>query len=193
MSRFSCLRMAFLCGIVSSIPARKWRQRGASIRTEFQDRRRRSNRCIGLILAWSMALLGCRSRPDVPVEVVDVQLLAHDTSWHASYVLPDSGRTIELFTGREVHVPVNADVRFLLASRDYVSDFTLPELGLRNFAAPGIPTEIQFRADRPGRYLVRGDELCGLPHTEKTRGILVVEDAAAFRAWVARLSREEDQ
>ncbi len=28
------------------------------------------------------------------------------------------------------------------------------------------------------------DVLCGLPHTDKTRGWLAVEDAVAFRAWI---------
>jgi heme/copper-type cytochrome/quinol oxidase subunit 2 len=77
-------------------------------------------------------------------------------------------------------------VRLALSSRDYISDFRLPELGLRDFAAPDLPSEFRFRADRAGRYLLRGDELCGLPHTDRTRGTLVVEDTAAYRAWVEK-------
>ena len=61
-----------------------------------------------------------------------------------------------------------------------------PELGLRDFAAPDLPSEFRFRADRTGRYSVRGDELCGLPHTDRARGTLVVEDSESFRAWVRK-------
>jgi cytochrome c oxidase subunit 2 len=120
----------------------------------------------------------------VRVDQIDVRLVAQDTSWQASYVLDRSSRGAEVPTGREVHVPLGADVRLALSSRDYISDFRVPELGLRDFAAPDLPSEFRFRAERAGRYDVRGDELCGLPHTERTRGTLIVEDAESFRAWV---------
>ncbi len=118
------------------------------------------------------------------VDAVDVRLVAQDTSWHASYIIHQANRATEVPTGREVHVPLGADVRLALSSRDYISDFRLPELGLRDFAAPDLPSEFRFRADRAGRYDVRGDELCGLPHTDRTRGTLIVEDRESFRAWV---------
>jgi len=117
---------------------------------------------------------------------VIVRLVAEDTSWHASYVdgVLDDGRGVP--TGREVHVPVGADVRLVLESRRYISDFRVPELGLRDFAAPDLPSELRFRAGAAGRYDVRGDELCGRPHTDKTRGWLVVEDATSFQAWIRK-------
>jgi cytochrome c oxidase subunit 2 len=142
---------------------------------------------IGLACALVAALGigGCDAGAAVRVDAVDVRLMAQDTSWHASYLLPKRhGATTTVPTGREVHVPIGAEVRLALMSRDYISDFSLPELGLRDFAAPDLPSELRFRADRTGRFDVRGDELCGRPHTDRTRGWLVVEDAASFRAWV---------
>ena len=139
---------------------------------------------VGCVLLLVLALSGCRARPVVRVDQIDVRLVAQDTSWHASYILDRSSRATEVPTGREVHVPLGADVRLALSSRDYISDFSVPDLGLRDFAAPDLPSEFRFRADRDGRYDVRGDELCGLPHTDRTRGTLIVEDAASFRAWV---------
>jgi heme/copper-type cytochrome/quinol oxidase subunit 2 len=122
---------------------------------------------------------------------LEVRMVAHDTTWHAAYLIPDArGTRAEVPTGREVHVPLGAQVTLELASRDYVSDFALPGLGLRDFAAPGLPSEFRFRATRLGRFLLRGDELCGRPHDERTRGLLVVEDPAAFRAWLLERSRE---
>ena len=114
-----------------------------------------------------------------------VRLVAEDTSWHAVYLMSESsGRTNEIPTDREVHVPLGASVRLVLTSRDYISDFTVPELGLRDFAAPDLPSEFRFQATRAGRFALRGDELCGLPHTDKTRGWLIVEEAAQFKRWV---------
>lgn len=143
-----------------------------------------------LILAC-IFVSGCHNQVVLRSDRVVVRLTAQDTSWKAAYVVGDAGQTTQLQTGREVHVPLRADVQLLLASRDFVSDFTLPELGLRDFAAPGIFSEITFRADRPGRYMLRGDELCGRPHNEKSVGWLVVEDESAFQAWVQSRARED--
>jgi len=143
----------------------------------------------GLALgATSICILGgCRAEPAVRIDAVEVRLLAEGTSWRASYLLPQhGGPAIAVPTEREVHVPLGADVRLGLTSRDYIADFRLSGLGLRDFAAPGLPSEFHFRADHAGRYDLRGDELCGLPHTDKTRGWLIVEDPASFRAWVQK-------
>ena len=132
------------------------------------------------------ALLGaCEEGAEIPVRAVDFRILSADTSWSASYA-----GAREVPAGREVHVPLGADVRVSLASRDYISIFSAPGLGLRDIAAPGLPREFRFRADTAGTFEVRGDELCGQPHTERSRGTLVVEDPAAFRAWMQRRMRE---
>lgn len=90
-----------------------------------------------------------------------MRLVAQDTSWHASYLVAAASHGVtEVPTGREVHLPLGADVRLALTSRDYISDFRLPAFGLRDFAAPELPSEFRFRADRAGRYDVRGDGLC---------------------------------
>jgi cytochrome c oxidase subunit 2 len=109
---------------------------------------------------------------------VEIRVLAEDTSWSAFY-LPD-----EVSTGREVHVPLGADVSLTLTSRNYVSLFFMPAFALRDFASPGLPGTFRFRADQVGSYELRGDELCGLPHGEKTRGRVVVEEPEAFQSWL---------
>ena len=157
-----------------------------------RDRYRRPGRATlasSLAVAWLLHIVatsaGCRAADHVRVDSVEVQLLAHDTSWNASYLyVPGATGGEGISTGREIHVPVGAQVRLLLASRDFISDFALPELGLRDFAAPDLPSEFQFVAEREGRYDVRGDELCGRPHDDRSRGSLVVEDAASYRAWI---------
>jgi heme/copper-type cytochrome/quinol oxidase subunit 2 len=145
----------------------------------------------GLIILCAL-LGGCGIDSGLSTDVVKVRLTAENRSWHASYLLPNAaGRPIELATGREVHVPQGARVRLLLASRDFVSDFRVSALALRDFATPYLPSEMSFEAPRSGRYEVRGDEMCGLPHTDKTRGWLIVEDAASYRAWISRRLRED--
>ena len=147
------------------------------------------NRGFGLILgvACIATLPGCDGRKAIRADAVDVRLIAEDTTWRAAYVTPDvDGGREEVPTGREVHVPVGADVRLVLTSQTYISDFSFPALGMRDFAAPGLPSEFRFRAAHAGRYDLRGDELCGRPHTDRTRGWIVIEDVASYEAWVRR-------
>jgi len=133
----------------------------------------------------------CSADPPVSVSAVAVRMDAQRASWRASYVLQQAHGHLPavIETGREVHVPVGADVTIVLASHEYVAGFTAAGIGLHDFAAPGLPGEFHFHADRPGRYDVQGAEMCGLPHGDATRGWLVVEDPAAFRAWVRRRTR----
>jgi heme/copper-type cytochrome/quinol oxidase subunit 2 len=145
-------------------------------------------------LCFSVFAGGCDFGSRFNIDVVDVRLLAENRSWHASYLLGGTpGAPIELPTGREVHVPLGARVHLLLRSRDFVSDFRVSGLALRDFATPYLPAEMSFLADQRGRYEVRGDEMCGLPHTDRTRGWLVVEDAAAYRTWIGKRLTEENQ
>lgn len=141
----------------------------------------------GVLCAGLVALAGCDGSDGASIraDAVDVRILAHDTSWEASYlVAAPQGAPVEVPTGREVHLPVGASVTLSLASREFICIFSMPDLGLHDFAAPGLPADFHFKADSAGRHELRGDEMCGRPHTDKTRGHLVVEDAAAFRSWV---------
>ncbi len=130
-------------------------------------------------------LSACGAPRTLAVDAVNVRLVAENTAWRAAYLTGQQ----ELPTGREVHVPIGADVRLVLTSKTYISDFRVPALGLRDFAAPDLPSEFRFRATKAGRYEVKGDELCGRPHTDKTRGWLVVEDAQSFQTWIRKHQR----
>ena len=135
-------------------------------------------------------MAGCASGPPIPLDAVSVHIRAQRTTWHASYVLArPEGRAVEVATGREIHVPLGASVTIALASGEYIADFAMPGLGLHDFAAPGLPAELHFRASRAGHYDVRGAEMCGLPHDDRSRGLLIVEDAEAYRAWVLKHAR----
>ncbi len=146
-----------------------------------------------LSISIFLGAAACNGGDDaVRTDAVEVRITAQDTSWSASYLIAghDAG-TVELQSGREVHLPLGAQVGLELKSRDYICVFAAPDLGLRDFAAPGLLGNFHFRAGRKGSFELRGDEMCGLPHTDKTRGRLVVEEPAAFRAWLR--ARRENQ
>lgn len=147
---------------------------------------------IELLSLCAAACSGCGPDALVRDDRVVVRVAAQDTSWSASYLLEgaDGGTEAVVPSGREVHVPLGAEVALELQSRDFICLFAMPGLKLRDFAAPGLPGALRFRAESKGSFELRGDELCGLPHTDKTRGRLVVEEPAAFRAWL-KARREE--
>lgn len=150
----------------------------------------------GLRLALGLAALaalggcGAGAGPPVPVAAVELQILAQDTAWSASYALagPDGAALVP--TGREVHLPLGAEVELALSSREFICLFSMPGLGFRDFAAPGLPAKFHFHADKIGSYDFRSDELCGRPHTDKARGRFIVENPSAFRAWVHEQMRK---
>jgi heme/copper-type cytochrome/quinol oxidase subunit 2 len=137
-------------------------------------------------------LATARAPMPVPVDAVRVEMTARRADWRAMYRFPDAvGPAREIATGREVHVPLGAVVSLTMLSREYIATFDAPTLGLRDFAAPGLPGRFEFTASTAGRFEVRADEMCGLPHPEQFVGLVVVETKDAYRAWVrARLKQE---
>ena len=145
---------------------------------------------LGLLMMLPLSS-ACGRVPVVRTDIVDVHMVAQKRSWRASYIVASAEHgSIDVPTGREVHRPLGAGVHLTLASPDNISSFTVPDLELRQFALPSRPSRLTFFADRVGRYEVRGEEMCGLPHTERARGWLVVEPPDAFQAWVGKQIRE---
>jgi heme/copper-type cytochrome/quinol oxidase subunit 2 len=135
--------------------------------------------------------MACGPETAVPVDIVNVRLFSRDRSWHASYVLASNARhELEVPTGREVHVPLGAAVHLALNSPDFISTFTVDDLDVRHFAAPELPTQVTFFADRVGRHELRGDEMCGRPHDARARGWLVIDRPADYQRWVRARARE---
>jgi cytochrome c oxidase subunit 2 len=142
-------------------------------------------------LALLLPSMACAPDLPVPLDTVDVRLIAQDRSWQASYVLATKGgRDVEVPTGREVHVPVGAKVRLALNSPDFISAFTVDDLDVRQFAAPELPTQASLFADRLGRHELRGDEMCGRPHDARARGWLVIDRPADYQQWVRTHARK---
>ncbi|MFJ7565807.1 c-type cytochrome [Herminiimonas sp. NPDC097707] len=94
-----------------------------------------------------------------------------------------AGQNNILINGNEVHLPLNKPVKMLLRSNDVLHDFYVPQFRARMNLVPGMVTSFWFTPTKPGRYEILCAQLCGVGHYNM-RGIVVVEDEAAFQAWL---------
>jgi len=85
--------------------------------------------------------------------------------------------------GNEVHLPLNRPVRVLARAHDVLHDFFVPNFRARMNIVPGQVSSFWFTPTRAGRYEAMCAQLCGVGHPNM-RGYVVVEDEAAFQAWL---------
>jgi cytochrome c oxidase subunit 2 len=84
----------------------------------------------------------------------------------------------------DLHVPVNQSVRINMVSQDVVHALYIPALRIQMDAIPGRETNLWFKADQVGAYLLFCSEFCGTDHS-KMAGTLYVMQPADYQAWLA--------
>ena len=83
----------------------------------------------------------------------------------------------------EVHLPLGRPVKVLLRSHDVLHDFFVPPFRARMNIVPGQVSTFWFTPTQAGRFESLCAQLCGVGHPNM-RGFVVVEDDAAFQAWL---------
>lgn len=94
------------------------------------------------------------------------------------------GRDDVLVASPELHLPLDRPVAMLLRSHDVLHNFYVPQFRVKMDLVPGLVSRFWLTPTRAGRFEILCAELCGLAHYNM-RGHVVVEDEAAFRAWLA--------
>jgi cytochrome c oxidase subunit 2 len=84
-----------------------------------------------------------------------------------------------------LHLPVGQPVKLLLRSKDVLHDFAIAQLRVKMDMVPGLVTYTWFQPIRTGSFDLLCEELCGVGHFAM-RGRIVVEEPAAFQAWLER-------
>jgi cytochrome c oxidase subunit 2 len=145
----------------------------------------------------------------VPQEAKVVEVMAQQ--WHWSYRLPGkdgklgtvhsrfvsaenpfgmnpadpNGTDDVLLATPELHVPLGEPVKLLLRSKDVLHNFAVAQLRVKMDMVPGLVTYAWFTPTRTGSFDLLCEELCGIGHFAM-RGRLVVDEPAAFQAWLDR-------
>ncbi|WP_454766840.1 c-type cytochrome [Cupriavidus campinensis] len=95
------------------------------------------------------------------------------------------GQDNVIVVGPEVHLPLNRPIKVLLRSKDVLHDFYVPPIRARMNMVPGMVTSFWFTPTQVGKFDILCAQLCGVGHYNM-RGHVVVENQAAFDAWLAK-------
>jgi cytochrome c oxidase subunit II len=119
--------------------------------------------------------------PVHPHTDLTIELTGHRWWWEARYILP--GASAPIVTANEIHLPVGADVTFVLRSDDVIHSLWVPNLDGKMDLIPGQTNTLTMRADRPGTYRGQCAEFCGLQHAYMAL-FVVAEPPSKFEQWL---------
>lgn len=110
---------------------------------------------------------------------LEIQVTGRQWSWEAEY---KNG-----VKSSEVVVPVNRDVRIVLASTDVIHSFYVPSFRIKQDAVPGRYTAVNFKAEKMGEFHVFCTEFCGTSHSGMITKLKVVSQDE-FDQWLVKES-----
>jgi cytochrome c oxidase subunit 2 len=88
-----------------------------------------------------------------------------------------------LDTDNLVVLPVDTNIRLLIAASDVLHAFALPAMGIKLDAVPGQVNETWVRINQEGTYYGQCSELCGTGHSYMPITIKAVSKAE-FEDWI---------
>lgn len=94
-----------------------------------------------------------------------------------------AGQDDILIAAAELHLPIDQPYKFVLRSKDVLHNFTVPQFRVKMDLIPGMTPYMWVTPTRTGRFDILCEELCGIAH-HTMRGVLVVEEKAAFKTWL---------
>ncbi|MBT3238496.1 MAG: cytochrome c oxidase subunit II [Rhodospirillaceae bacterium] len=110
-----------------------------------------------------------------------------------SYIVDDDdlkeGQPRLLAVDNEVVLPVDTDIRILLASDDVIHNWAMPSFGIKIDTVPGRTNETWVRIDKEGTYYGQCSELCGVNHGFMPIAVKAVSKEA-FKAWTVEAQKE---
>ncbi|MBI2401808.1 MAG: cytochrome c oxidase subunit II [Gemmatimonadetes bacterium] len=119
-----------------------------------------------------------RTDGPAPAGALEVSVIGHQWWWEYRYA--ESG----VVTANELHVPVGRPVVLSMTSADVIHSFWAPRLGGKRDVIQGRTNRLRFTPDSVGVFLGQCAEFCGESHANMGLQV-VVEDSAAFEAWIA--------
>jgi cytochrome c oxidase subunit 2 len=135
---------------------------------------------VPLILALGMFGWGAAIYVDyrrAPSDTLDIYVVGKQWMWKLQQ--PNGVKEIN-----ELHVPVNRNVRLILASEDVIHSLAVPAFRVRMDVVPGYYNTMWFRPTKTGRYHLFCSQYCGTNHA-LMEGWVTVMDPADYSAWLS--------
>ncbi|HZC07299.1 MAG TPA: cytochrome c oxidase subunit II, partial [Ktedonobacterales bacterium] len=133
------------------------------------------------LFIWGLIFLGRADAAPAP-QLKVLQVYVTGEQWQFNFTYPQYGNA----QSEILELPVNQPVYFTITSLDVVHSFSVPALGFKEDAVPGIFTHIRTTPSAIGTYSLRCFELCGIYHTYMEAPVHVV-NPADFTSWVGSL------
>lgn len=130
-----------------------------------------------MVFGWGWVIY--HEMREMPKNALEIQVTGKQWAW-----------TVEYKNGvrsTEVVVPVNRDVKLILASEDVIHSFYVPSFRVKQDAVPGRYTAIWFRAEKLGEFHVFCTEYCGTSHSGMITRLKVVTQEE-FDKWLTEES-----
>src|SRR5882762_4024510 len=112
-----------------------------------------------------------------PADTLDVYVIGKQWMWKLEQ--PNGRREIN-----ELHVPVNRNVRLVMASEDVIHDFSVPAFRVKMDVVPGHYNSMWFRPTKTGRYHFFCSQYCGTSHAIMGGWVTVMEPSD-YAAWLS--------
>jgi cytochrome c oxidase subunit II len=98
--------------------------------------------------------------------------------WMWKFAYPEGANSVAT-----LYVPAGRPVKLILASRDVIHSFYVPDFRVKQDAVPGRLTTLWFQADKPGQHQILCTEYCGVSHSTM-RGEVVVLSGEDYERWL---------
>ncbi|MCH5376262.1 MAG: cytochrome ubiquinol oxidase subunit II [Planctomycetes bacterium] len=136
------------------------------------------------ILGWNLWRQAHQSDPYRPISSAEAPLQVDviGLDWKWLFVYPSQG----IATADTLVLPAGRPVQFRLTSATVLQSFMIPRLGSQIYVMPGMKTELNLMADRPGNFIGLNTQYngAGFARQRFTTKALGPKD---FASWVTRV------
>ena len=139
----------------------------------------------GIVIGLSVLLWDYTHRLDPyrplrsPRPALEIQVVALDWKW--LFIYPGE----QVAAVNQMAIPVGRPVHLSLTSATVMQSMLVPRLAGQIYAMPGMKTELNFAADRPGIYLGENVQFNGARFQEEKFDVVALPPAA-YQRWLSR-------
>ncbi|OFZ31813.1 MAG: cytochrome c oxidase subunit II [Bdellovibrionales bacterium RIFCSPHIGHO2_01_FULL_40_29] len=126
-----------------------------------------------VVFAWGWTIY--HDMRAMPENALEIHVTGKQWAWTVEY--KNGVKSTDLV------VPVNKDIKIILASEDVIHSFYVPSFRIKQDAVPGRYTTLWFRAEKMGEFYAFCTEFCGTNHSGMVARVKVVTQEE-FDKWL---------